>query len=685
MTERVGTSERLALSRDLSDFLVEFSIALQNQAMYPEGHPFLSRSTSEVLDRLGLLLEERSTLSLGVARRQLVIEGIATDPDHPVLRSLAQRLHGHHIGAVSFAQGVNTEEISSVLRTLAVEPEPGARPLGLGPPEQLRAWAHVRLYPLTYEQLQLLDPKDDEEEHGARSEQMWIGLARAALAAESTELTPPAIEPTAVAKAINDHPRAVAYDQVIVGYLLQIASELKNEGGAAADAVRHRISRMIRALRPETLQRLVQMGGDFAQRRAFVLDAVQGFSVDAVLEIVKAAAEASHQTVSHALTRLLSKLAVHAETGSAWLRGEADTVVRDQVRQLIDGWTLQDPNPAGYTQALESMARAAPASEAAGEQVRDPVGQQVVPMCLEMDAVGPVLWRAVNQMMERGELALLLGILEGAPPGSRAAEEVWRHVGTLDQLRRLLAEEPVDFDSLDRILAKKGLGAAAPLLEALIESDSRATRRALFDRLARMGSEIGPLVAERLADPRWYVQRNLLALMGEFEAWPRGFYPGPWARHSDPRVRREALKLLLRIPAERDRALLAALKDPDERIVQIGLVAAQESCPQEAEPVIAMQVANPKLPAEACLLATRLLRGASSPAALRALLRVASTGKTLFGRPKLTPKSPLMLSALSALAHSWSSDPWVSKVLARARKSKDPEVRGAAQPGAHAA
>jgi len=34
-----------------------------------------------------------------------------------------------------------------------------------------------------------------------------------------------------MAKSIDEHPRVAGYDQVIVGYLLQIADELKESGG----------------------------------------------------------------------------------------------------------------------------------------------------------------------------------------------------------------------------------------------------------------------------------------------------------------------------------------------------------------------------------------------------------------------------------------------------------------------
>src|SRR2546430_11916339 len=46
---------------------------------------------------------------------------------------------------------------TTLFRSLAVDAERRGQPLGLGPPEGLRAWAHVKLHPLTYERLELVD------------------------------------------------------------------------------------------------------------------------------------------------------------------------------------------------------------------------------------------------------------------------------------------------------------------------------------------------------------------------------------------------------------------------------------------------------------------------------------------------------------------------------------------------
>src|SRR5260370_16872071 len=93
----IGTPERAALSRELADFLIELSIALHKHAMYPEGHPSLAPAAAGVARRAEHLFEGRSTLALGVARQQLVIEGVPTDPTNPLLPHPADPLHPPHL------------------------------------------------------------------------------------------------------------------------------------------------------------------------------------------------------------------------------------------------------------------------------------------------------------------------------------------------------------------------------------------------------------------------------------------------------------------------------------------------------------------------------------------------------------------------------------------------------------
>ena len=346
-------SERSVLTRDLSEFLVELSVALHRYSMYPSDHPSLGPVVDAVVRRAETLLRDRPVIAMGVARRQLIVDGVTTDPNQPVLRRLAEGLHRHHIAAMSINRGVEPHEFDQAMRALATEADRDG-PIGLKRDGRLTDWPHLKLHPLTFDGLALADGRassgDDASggEQASRDAELWVKLARAALSVDAASDGSVEMAPTAVAKAIEDHPHAEGFDQVIVGHLFQIANELKTATGEKADRLRRRTSQLIASLRPDTLNRLVRMGGDAAQRDRFVLDAAHGMAVDAVIEIVKAAAAASGQTISHGLVRMLSKLALHAEMGSDLARPRADAELREQVSRLLENWELKDPNPEAY-------------------------------------------------------------------------------------------------------------------------------------------------------------------------------------------------------------------------------------------------------------------------------------------------------------------------------------------------
>jgi hypothetical protein len=688
----VNASERVALSRELGEFLIEFSIALHRSAMYPAGHPALKQAATQVVQHVATLLYDHPQLSIGVARRQLVIEGVATDPRNPVLRALAERLHRHHIGVVVFERGVVAEEILGALTVLAEEPERQGLPLGLREPERLKVWERVRLLPMTYEQLELLEGggEEDEEEDGegggrkvARLSQLWIGLARAALASDETGVEPESTDPVFVAHAMNRHPQAQAYDQVIVGYLIQIAEQLRTErSGAAAAALRRRMSRLVGSLSEPTLNRLVEMGGDLGQREKFLLDATEGLAVDAVVEIVRAGATTSKQTISSSMLRLLSKLSSVAENGTGAVRGEADLALREQVRELIRDWSLKDPNPEMYTVALESMSKRTRGVTAVTGTQHEPESLRIIAMALELGAVGPSFRSAVEGVLKGRNLKVLVDMAASSPADNPPAALLWERLAAKENVLELLRGEPVDVVTLNSILDHASTEALpGVLLDALTDAESRGARMTLLERLVQLGPAVGHLIVRRLADDRWYVQRNMLWLLNEIGC-PEKFSPAPFLRHPQAAVRREALRLSMKIPHERDRAVCLALADRDGLAFRVGVRAVESSgIPDAALPLVVNRVADEGLPSELRAPLVRALRGIRSPLALECLLRLVVLGRTLLGRPKLRPKSAELLAALSTLADTWGAEARVRALLARAKVSIDFEIRAAAIAG----
>ena len=244
-------------------------------------------------------------------------------------------------------------------------------------------------------------------------------------------------------------------------------------------------------------------------------------------------------------------------------------------------------------------------------------------------------------------------------------------------LDRELGRQPMDFHVIEALVAHLGGEASVPLLDALGAAEDRSTRWSLLRILGEVGAPAAPAVAARLPDTPWFVQRNLLLLLGRLGPWPEGFTPMPYTGHDEPRVRREAFRLLLDSPNTRDAAIALGLTDADPAVLTMVLTAAGTSCPREVAPAVDRIARDWSRDMELRLLAVRALAGSADPDRVARLAGVAKQ-RRWWGGLRLAPKSPAMLAALKALAERYGTHPHAAGALAMAERHRDPEVRGAA-------
>src|SRR5262249_48021618 len=128
--------------------------------------------------------------------------------------------------------------------------------------------------------------------------------------------------------------------------------------------------------------------------------------------IAVAAANVSRRVISQPMMRLLVKLASHAQRGAPPLRSATDAAFRDQVRELIDGWTLQDPTSAAYGNALDDLSRPVEVGpiQSGITQVSEP--ERILEICLELRNAAPALWEAIDALIERGDITYVLDTLD---------------------------------------------------------------------------------------------------------------------------------------------------------------------------------------------------------------------------------------------------------------------------------
>lgn len=662
-----------ALPPAVAEFLIEFSVSLHRRAMYPAGHPFLQSAAERLLAKARAMLATEASVAFGVASDRLVQDGAVTDPRNSVFRELADKLHRHQLATLRISRGVSADEISRLVGLLSADP--ASYPRG-GLLAAARGLEHVELQTINYGRIVLGEGEGATDPAIAgprRSEDLWLDLARLTSGSQFTQESSNEQEPVALAQRIDGGASQDGYDREVFRRLTRLVEHLAASDQPADPALHARLSKLLAALQPGTLARLLKAGADDTERKRFVTAAVGALDTEAVMTVLEAVASASDQEMSHHLLRLLRKMAALGGTSPDRARAAAVSAVQINVDRLLENWRLEDPNPELYTAALDSMAEST-APQGNRDEACDPM--IVLQAALEADASGPRTDVATDALLASGRLDELVGVLANSP-GTSAADAIWQRVATPERLRLELQRGAVTSQSVAGIIERLGEHAVSPLLEILATTDDRAARAAALKFLASIGTPVVAPAVAMLQGAPWYLQRNLFVLLARVGSWPDELPTRPYLAHSDVRVRREAIKLVLESPVNRDAGLDAGLTDADEAIRNLALSAALEGCPGRLVSEVRRIAGDGKGGSESRTLAIRVLARSGEPEAVDTLVDIALARKFRFLYRRIASRSPEALAALTALAGQWRADPKAVEVLALARRHRDPEVRAA--------
>jgi hypothetical protein len=444
-------------------------------------------------------------------------------------------------------------------------------------------------------------------------------------------------------------------------------------GAQAGDNARN-LSELVRAIEPVRLSGAIAASRNMSERKRLLQTMVGVLSVPAVFALLRAASHAYTKPFSQVMATLLNKSARLAQ--SAGPNSQADSAFRDLVRNIFEAWTtdLVDTTSIGFESFFASEETAA----AVADVVVTPEPERILALAFETGEVGGPVWDAIGKLgqSDRG-IRQIINMLKLAPENSKSAEMVAQQFATPDRLGALLREKSIDLDAVDVLLARMLESAGNTLMDALIDAPTPRLRRQLLQRMTALGPSIWEMAVERLkSETRPHALRDILASLRKTYCDVRNIPLERFVRHEDVRVRKEAMLILLDDPIERDRAVVAALRDPDLAVLKIGLRAARDGFPEAAVPMLAKRVVDPKFPVEFRTSVVQLLARSQSLLALEVLLGYAA-GKTMLGKPTLAAKSPAMLIALSGLARMWPTERRAAEVLALARNSTDQEITDA--------
>lgn len=180
----------------------------------------------------------------------------------------------------------------------------------------------------------------------------------------------------------------------------------------------------------------------------------------------------------------------------------------------------------------------------------------------------------MRDIRNQNGLADLLEVL--AEPGGRGPDpdglELARRIITPGVASHLVARlgaarEEEARARLTRISSGLGREMAVALSDALGEARDRYQRRSFLEALSAQGDLSLEVAQEMVEDPRWFVVRNGVSLLGEVGGEGVIFHlTGPLA-NPDPRVRRETVLALAKIGGpDAEQLLLGMLDDPEVEV-----------------------------------------------------------------------------------------------------------------------
>jgi len=300
-------------------------------------------------------------------------------------------------------------------------------------------------------------------------------------------------------------------------------------------------------------------------------------------------------------------------------------------------------------------------------------------------SLGRLVEHAVNagDMEEAGKLLDRLRVISDSKATARsefqsATTQVLQHLGRSEFLGRLGAilsrRQDIDLAALTSFLAQLGPSAAPALCGILGEIEEMTVRRAICEALVISCKSHVSILLDRLSDPRWYVVRNILYILGRIAHQGVERALGDALTHNDVRVRREAVRALAGIDSPASRAYLnSALRDSDKeiRILVAQLLTVRKD--ERAARIIWSVIEAPEFAG----------RDVEERSAFCGALGRAGSDALIPKMERMLTRGGIFQSAEqggrmeAAMALAWLGTPAALEVLSREAKSKNEAIRSA--------
>lgn len=603
--------------------------AWRTLAAYPRGHPARTAGLAAAHSRLRAFLAVSGPLVLGIARDALLSGGKRLEAAH--LRAFARALYRRNGGLLRIEEDVDQGELESFLALLG-DPGPSRdRPLTA---DELRSAGVARISVSAIDYGALVTTTDVGESRPEGS--LWEELVQALLAEHplSAEGGPPLPRELYSAETIASLFRSgpgtggpggggpgtggpggggpgggrlgIASAHTLAD---AVAARLAGADGPEREVLAPQIIQLLRALpgevREPVLAAALRTLAAEETSSAHLASLAAALPPADVLRGLRRLAREQGRLSSHALRMAQALAEAHEGAEPAPARPEPPADFAEMAalfrEEDVDRYNPEDhrallaQKPALDLAAISVDLAADPDASGPDTESEDTIERRVTTTLLDMavdtpEAALPLVFGRLRsifmQALQPQRFARAIGIVralrELAEDEARAERrphlaEFLHDLADAETLAALVAasRQPggPPFGQVQALVLALGSSAARGLLEALAAEPDRTRRLRLLELGASLGLAIVPEAQRLLADPRWYVVRNMVLLLRRVQDRTAMSEILRCADHPDLRVRLEAIRALFAFDPKIPRDLLArTIHHPDPRLAEAAVL-----------------------------------------------------------------------------------------------------------------
>ncbi len=588
-----NNSDAILDTQILSDFIYELNISRRHLSTYPPGHPMILSSTEKALALLGQLFDFRETVTLGIAQNALMFEQNWLDRSNPVYRDFAAALFKAGVAAIHFHRQPTPSELVSVNQLLRSDRQTIAQSGGFASLlEQLQV-NHIELTPLDYSNLHATDEQRLEMSQDARP--IWQNFLSGLL---SDSLDPTwgkrarmdKFDPKIVAEVLNQKfseatgQKEQHYERAITSFLGKVQSldenaELSRQLGSLISQLTPELKRQFLS---STFQNLAGQPDNSKQ-------VLENFSPELVLESLQEVNQ-KRLHISETMLNLLGKLSSHHQGSEQQSltsgKQQAEDQKEEKLRTIFREEENDKFNPQSYQRALNQIISFDRELQLPEEQ-RAELLESMAELSTERHSCAIIFQLLADNKFTAEQIA---GLQQNLIDLAHYFLEVGDFTGLQELHCALLAhrqqpEHPLEqsqelFDTLHTpefqqevlenlprwskakqqqiraYIQATGAAFAETLIRRLAEEPDKGLRRFYLDSLVSLGQASHPSIYAALQDERWFLVRNLIAVLRLQKLPVELAAIEPLERHPHLRVNQEVLKLLFQNDHSRANSLL---------------------------------------------------------------------------------------------------------------------------------